>query len=172
MTTNVLAERFSLTIKPSPAMTSVVTPKIIPDVTPGHHVGIAGFAQAGDATVLDTDVALVNTGVIDDERVGDEATERVGLAHSRGRAHAFAENFAAAEFALVTEHVLDDQAAAQERRRVYLDKEENGPAIFLSLGACLCYGRRMFSRLRIIFWVGLACASQAGAAQVETYQLE
>ena len=43
----------------------------------GHHVGIAGLADAGDAPVLDADVGLADAGPVDDERVGDDAVERV-----------------------------------------------------------------------------------------------
>ena len=39
----------------------------------GHHVRVAGLADAGDAPVLDADVRLVDAGVVDDERVGDDA---------------------------------------------------------------------------------------------------
>ena len=67
----------------------------------GHHIGIARLADAGDQTVLDTDVGFVDASVIQDERVGDDAIERVLRADASGLAHAFADDFAAAEFAFV-----------------------------------------------------------------------
>ena len=42
----------------------------------GHDVGIAGLADAGDASVLDADVGLADAGPVDDQRVGDDAVER------------------------------------------------------------------------------------------------
>src|SRR5262245_60544006 len=38
--------------------------------------------------------------------------------------------------------------------------------------SCLCYGKRMFSRLWVIFLILWTCLLRAGAAQVETYKLE
>ena len=67
----------------------------------GHDVGIAGLADAGDAAVLDADVGLADAGPVDDQRVGDDAVERVGIADAGGLAHAVAEHLAAAELALV-----------------------------------------------------------------------
>ena len=46
----------------------------------GHHVGVAGLADAGDPAALDADVGLVDAGPVDDERVGDDAVERASSA--------------------------------------------------------------------------------------------
>ena len=66
-----------------------------------HHVGIAGFADACDASVFDADVGLVDAGPIDDERVGDDEIERAIVADARRLSHAVAQHLAAAELALV-----------------------------------------------------------------------
>ena len=70
-------------------------------VNAGHHVGVAGFADADDAAVLDADISLEDAGVIDDQGVGDQQVQRVGLRDSGGLAHALAEHLASAELALV-----------------------------------------------------------------------
>ena len=63
-------------ISPSPAIASVVTPTTMPVGDAGHHIGVAGLADAGDAAVLDADVGLADAGPVDDQRVGDDAVER------------------------------------------------------------------------------------------------
>ena len=84
----------------------------------GHHVGVAGLADAGDAPVLDADVGFAHAGPVDDERVGDDAVERALVGDAGGLAHAVAEHLAAAELALVA---ID--------RRVLLDsRDETGVA--------------------------------------------
>ena len=70
-------------ISPSPAIASVVTPTTMPSRHAGHHVGIAGLADAGDAAALDADVGLADAGPVDDERVGDHAVERVARRRRR-----------------------------------------------------------------------------------------
>ena len=82
-------------------MTSVVTPTIIPVVTPAITSGLPALPMPRDQAVLDADVRFVDAGVIHDERVGDDAIQRVLRADARGLAHAFANDFAAAEFAFV-----------------------------------------------------------------------
>ena len=67
----------------------------------GHHVRVAGLADAGDAAVLDADVGLVDAGPVDDQRVGDDAVERLGVGDAGRLAHAVAQHLAAAELALV-----------------------------------------------------------------------
>ena len=98
-------------------MTSVVTPMIIPCVTPAMTSGLPGLADAGDQAVFDADVGFVNAGVIDDQGVGDDAIQRIRLAHARRLALAFANGFAAAEFAFVA---VDREVALdfQNKRRV------------------------------------------------------
>ena len=107
-------------INPSPAMTSVVTPTIMSCGDARHHIGIARFADAGDEAVFDADIGFVDAGAIDDERVGDDAIERVVVADAGGLAHAFANDFAAAEFAFVAvngEIVFDLQESEVSPRR-------------------------------------------------------
>ena len=54
------------------------------DVDAGLGVGIAGLADLGDAPVAEPDVGLVDAGVIDDQRVGDDGVDRpVGAARLR-----------------------------------------------------------------------------------------
>jgi hypothetical protein len=68
---------------------------------PGHDVGIPGFADSGEEAVFDANVGFVDAGVIHDERIGDDTIQSVLRAHARGLAHAFANDLAAAELALV-----------------------------------------------------------------------
>ena len=67
----------------------------------GHHIRIAGLADAGDSSVLHAHVRLVDAGPVDDERVGDHEVERVGLGHAGRLSHAVAQHLAAAELAFV-----------------------------------------------------------------------
>ncbi len=70
----------------------------------GHDVGIAGFADARDASTFDADVGLADAGPIHDERVRDDTVERVFFADTGRLAHAIAQHFAAAELAFVAVH--------------------------------------------------------------------
>ena len=63
-----------------------VTPTIMPGDTV-HHIGIAGFADAGDETVFDADIGFEDAGGINDEGVGDDAIERVFLRDAGSLAH-------------------------------------------------------------------------------------
>ena len=71
---------------------------------PCHHIRIARFADTGNAAVLDADVRFVEPGPVDDERVGDDAVERVFFGYARRLTHAVAQHLAAAEFAFVAIH--------------------------------------------------------------------
>ena len=42
----------------------------------GHDMRISRFSDGGNQAVLDADVGLVDAGVIDDHRVGDDAIQR------------------------------------------------------------------------------------------------
>ena len=42
----------------------------------GLRVGIAGLADRRDAAVLQADIGLVDAGVVDDQRVGDDGVDR------------------------------------------------------------------------------------------------
>ena len=62
------------------------------------HVRVAGLTDTADAAVLDADVSLDDTPVIDDQRIGDHGVHRtLGLSPLR-LAHAVADHLAAAEF--------------------------------------------------------------------------
>jgi hypothetical protein len=88
----------AVTIMPSPAIASVPGPMMI--VTPGLDVRVAGLADAGDAPVLDPDVALDHAPVVEHERVGDDRVD--GLARGALRlAHPVADHLAAAELDLL-----------------------------------------------------------------------
>ena len=67
----------------------------------GHRVRVAGLADAGDAPALYADVGLDDARPVDDQRVGDDAVERLGVAASRALALGVAQHLAAAELALV-----------------------------------------------------------------------
>src|SRR5690606_20237991 len=66
------------------------------EVDPRLNVGISGFADALDAAVLDADVGLHHAPVIQDERVGDDQIERLGIARL-ALPHAVTNHLAAAE---------------------------------------------------------------------------
>jgi hypothetical protein len=71
------------------------------DVDTGLRVGIAGLADGGDAAVLQADIGLVDAGVIDDQRVGDDGVDGAAGAGDLGLAHAVADHLAAAELHLL-----------------------------------------------------------------------
>ena len=78
----------------------------------GHHIRIARFANSGNEPILDADVGLINSRVIDDQRIGDNAVERVGLSDSRRLPHSLPNRFSPAELTLVAVHrevILDLQ---------------------------------------------------------------
>ena len=65
-----------------------------------HRVGISGFADPSDASVLYADVGFHDSPVIEDHGVGDNEIEGAGLCFANGGAalaHAVANYFAAAE---------------------------------------------------------------------------
>jgi len=65
--------------------------------------GISGVADAHDSAVLDSDVGLDDPqDGIEDQRVGDDEVERLGIEGGRGLAHAVADHLAAAELDLVS----------------------------------------------------------------------
>ena len=63
----------------------------------GLDVRVAGFADRGDAPVLEADVRLDDAPVVDDQRVGDQGVDDFG-GQQLALALAVADNFAAAEF--------------------------------------------------------------------------
>src|ERR1051326_1429685 len=66
-----------------------------------HHVRVARFANASNQSILNSDIRFDNAGVINNDRVRNNAIKRVTLTDSSGLAHAFAKNFAAPEFAFI-----------------------------------------------------------------------
>ncbi len=68
------------------------------DVDPRLHVGIAGLADAADASVLDADVGLDDAPVIDDQGIGDDRVHRALDLRALRLAHAVADHLATAEF--------------------------------------------------------------------------
>src|SRR5262249_22522116 len=70
----------------------------------GHHVGIPGLADPGNAAALDADVGLPYAGPVDDERVRDHAVERAVARDARGLTHSVPKHLPAAELALVPVH--------------------------------------------------------------------
>ena len=70
----------------------------------GHHVGIARLADPGNPAALDADVRLAHAGPVDDQGIGDDTVERVGVGHACGLPHPVAQHLAAPELALVAIH--------------------------------------------------------------------
>ena len=68
---------------------------------PGHHVGITRLADTGNHSVLDADVGFVNTAPIYDERVSDNAVERIRITNTGSLSHAFSDNLATAKLTFV-----------------------------------------------------------------------
>jgi len=64
--------------------------------------GVARMAEADDAAALDAEVGFDDAEErIEDERVGDDEVERLGVEGGGGLAHAVADDLAAAELDLV-----------------------------------------------------------------------
>ena len=82
-------------------MTSVVTPTTIPGVTPAMTSGLPALPMAAIKPSFDAEIGFVNAGPVEDQRVGDQTIQRVLVADPSGLAHAFANDFAAAEFAFI-----------------------------------------------------------------------
>ena len=65
------------------------------------HIGIAGLADRGDAAVEETNVGLVDAGVVDDEGIGDDGIDGTLGAAQLALPHAVADHLAAAELHLL-----------------------------------------------------------------------
>src|SRR5258707_6520315 len=65
------------------------------------HIGIAGFAYGGNTPVLDADISLHNSPVIENERVGDDRINRTLAAGKLRLTHAVADDFSASELHLL-----------------------------------------------------------------------
>src|SRR5215831_11760979 len=61
------------------------------------HIGITSLAHGGNPPVLDADIGLHNSPVIEDQRVGDDGINRALAAGTLRLAHAVADDFAASE---------------------------------------------------------------------------
>ena len=97
------------------------------DVHTRLGVGVAGFANGGDARVLDADVGFHNAPVVDDERIGQHTIHRAtglcacahgAVAGALALRHAVADGFAAAKF-----HFLAIAAGSQGVVLFHLDDE-------------------------------------------------
>src|ERR1700751_6483379 len=87
------------------------------------HIGIAGFADGGNAPVLNADIGLHNSPVIENERVGDNFINRALAAGTLRLTHAVADHFSASEFHLlaIDREVLlhlDDEVGIREAHLV------------------------------------------------------
>src|SRR5262245_55892059 len=83
------------------------------------HIGIASFAYGGDAPVLDADIGLHDSPVIDNQRVGDDRIDCALAAGTLRLTHAIADDFPAPELHLlaVDREVLlhlDDEVGIRE----------------------------------------------------------
>lgn len=67
-----------------------------------HHIGIASLADSRDQPILDTDVSLVDSAPVDDQRIRNDGVQTFGCGPLRGLAHALAKGLAAAERALIS----------------------------------------------------------------------
>ncbi|MCY1548702.1 hypothetical protein D9M68_848270 [compost metagenome] len=63
----------------------------------GLDIRVAGFADGGDAAILQADIGLDDAPVIDDQRVGDQRVDYI-LGAELALAHAITDDFAATEF--------------------------------------------------------------------------
>ena len=70
------------------------------DVDAGLGVRVAGLADLRDAPVAQADVGLVDAGVVDDQRIGENGVRRSLGAGCLALAHAVADHLSAAEFYL------------------------------------------------------------------------
>src|SRR5260370_28386666 len=65
------------------------------------HVGIAGFAYGGNAPVLDADIGLHNSPMIENERVGDDRINCAFSSETLRLPHTVAYDFPTAELHLL-----------------------------------------------------------------------
>lgn len=72
-----------------------------------HEVWVASLADAGDLPVADTHVGLVDAGVVDDDRTGDDHVYDLGVLRTKLRCrdtHPVAQDLAATVLALLAMH--------------------------------------------------------------------
>ena len=89
-------------ILPSPAMTSVPAPTTRSGCHAIHDIWIASLANARDETVLDTNVGLVDTRPIDDQRIGNDGVNDLFVLSTRRLSHALTDRLATTKRALIT----------------------------------------------------------------------
>src|SRR6185437_733812 len=100
----------------------------------GLRVGVAGLADTGDTAVLEADIGLVDAGMVDDQRVGDDGVHRAFGTRRLGLSHAVADHLAAAELHLfavngeIAFH-LDDEVGVGEP-----DLVARGRAVHVGIG--------------------------------------
>ena len=71
------------------------------DVDARLDIGIAGLADGRDAAVLDGDIRLHDSPMVEDQGIGDDGVDRAGGTAPLALAHAVADHFAAAELHLL-----------------------------------------------------------------------
>ncbi len=115
------------------------------DVNARLNIGIAGFANAGDASILDADISLDDAPVIDDQRIGDHGIDRAITLRPLRLTHAIADHLAAAEFHFLAVNRMvtldfDPQFGIAQPHPV-----AGGRAIHLGIGATIDAAHGCFS---------------------------
>jgi len=103
------------------------------DVYPRLHVRITGLSDAGDAPVLDADVGLDDTPVVQDQGVGDDHVHHV-MGAALALSHAVADHLAAAELYLVAVDGAVLLHLDPERRICQAQPVPHGGTIHLGVG--------------------------------------
>ena len=68
------------------------------NVHTGLDIGIAGFANRADSSILDRDISLYNSPVIENQCVGDDRIDSALGTRALGLPHAIANDFSASAF--------------------------------------------------------------------------
>ena len=93
----------AVTMRPSPAITSVEAPITMPAVTPAMMSGLPALPDGHDAPGPDPDVRLHDAPVVEDQGIGDHQVQHsLTRGGARGLAHAVADHLPAAELHLVS----------------------------------------------------------------------
>ena len=103
------------------------------DVDPGLNIRIAGFADRGNAPVLDTDVGFDDPPVVQNEGVGDDGVDDLGRS-ALALPHAVADHFAAAELDLLTVDRPVRLHLDEEGRIAQANAVTDGRAVDLGVG--------------------------------------
>lgn len=67
-----------------------------------HNIRVASFADTYDNAILDTDISLIDTSVVNDQSVGENQVQAVDIRTSRGLTHAITNTFSATKGTLIT----------------------------------------------------------------------